>query len=54
MVQHWRVRSWSPGDSSELTDFEIRYFFSYTAKEHAAIFSRYGDYHRLAVPYRLV
>jgi hypothetical protein len=32
-----------------LTDFEIRYFFSYTAKERAAIFSRYGDSHRLAV-----
>ena len=50
MVQHWHepflgLQAIPP----ELTDFELRYFFSYTAKERAAIFSRYGDQHRLAV-----
>jgi hypothetical protein len=49
-VQHWRcpflgLQAIPP----ELTDFEIRYVFSLTAKEREAIFSRYGDQHRLAV-----
>ena len=49
-VQHWRVPFLGlQAIPPELTDFEIRYFFSYTAKERAAIFSRYGDRHRLAV-----
>jgi hypothetical protein len=43
-VQHWRVPFLGlQAIPPELTDFEIRYFFSYTAKERAAIFSRYGD-----------
>ena len=50
MVQHWHVPFLGlQAIPPELTDFEIRYFFSYTAKERAAIFSRYGDSHRLAV-----
>jgi len=50
MVQHWRVPFLGlQAIPPELTDFEIRYFFSYTAKEREAIFSRYGDSHRLAV-----
>ena len=49
-MQHWRVPFLGlQAIPPELTDFEIRYFFSYTAKERAAIFSRYGDQHRLAV-----
>ena len=49
-MQHWRVPFLGlQAIPPELTDFEIRYFFSYTAKERAAIFSRYGDRHRLAV-----
>ena len=40
-VQHWRVPFLGlQAIPPELTDFEIRYFFSYTAKERAAIFSR--------------
>jgi len=50
MVQHWRVPFLGlQAIPPELTAFEIRYFFSYTAKEREAIFSRYGDQHRLAV-----
>ena len=50
MVQHWRVPFLGlQAIPPELTDFEIRYFFSYTAKEREAILSRYGDQHRLAV-----
>jgi Domain of unknown function (DUF4158) len=30
-------------------EFEIRYFFTFTAAEREAIFSRYRDSHRLAV-----
>jgi hypothetical protein len=49
-VQHWRVPFLGlQAIPPELTDFEIRYFFTFTAKERAAIFSRYGDQHRLAV-----
>ena len=49
-MQHWRVPFLGlQAIPSELTDFEIRYFFAYTAKEREAIFSRYGDHHRLAV-----
>ncbi len=40
-VQHWRVPFLGlQAIPPELTDFEIRYFVSYTAKERAAIFSR--------------
>lgn len=49
-MQHWRVPFLGlQAIPPELTDFEIRYFFTFTAKERAAIFSRYGDQHRLAV-----
>jgi hypothetical protein len=48
-VQHWQLpflglRTF-PAD---LTAFEIRYFFTFSPKARAAIFSRYGDQHRLA------
>ena len=33
---------------ADLTEFEIRYFFTFSAKEREAILSRYGDQHRLA------
>ena len=50
MVQHWQVPFLGLQETPpELTDFEIRYFFTFTAKEREAIFSRYGDHHRLAV-----
>ena len=50
MVQHWQVPFLGLQEiPPELTDFEIRYFFTFTAKEREAIFSRYGDHHRLAV-----
>jgi hypothetical protein len=48
-VQHWQLpflglRTFP----AELTAFEIRYFFSFTITEREAIFSRHGDFHRLA------
>ena len=49
-MQHWRVPFLGlQAIPPERTDFEIRYFFAYTSKEREAIFSRYGDAHRLAV-----
>ena len=49
-MQHWRVPFLGlQAIPPELTDVAIRSFFSYTAKEQAAIFSRYGAQHRLAV-----
>ena len=40
-VQPWRVPFLGlQAIPPELTDFEIRYFVSYTAKERAAIFPR--------------
>jgi hypothetical protein len=50
IVQPWQLpflgRATFP---AELTAFEIGYFFTFTPAERAAIFSRYGDRHRLAV-----
>ena len=49
-MQHWQVPFLGLQEiPPELTDFEIRYFFTFTAKEREAIFSCYGDHHRLAV-----
>jgi Domain of unknown function (DUF4158) len=49
-VQPWRVPFLGlQAIPPELTDCEIRSFFSLTTKEREAIFSRYGDHHRLAV-----
>ncbi len=48
-MQHWQLPFLGLQTfPAELTAFEIRYFFSFTATEREAIFSRYGDYHRLA------
>jgi TnpA family transposase len=49
-VQHWQLPFLGLAElPAELTDFEIRYFFTFTATEREAIFSRYSDAHRLAV-----
>jgi Domain of unknown function (DUF4158) len=37
----------------DLTEFEIRYFFTFTPHEREAILSRYGDHHRLAAAVHL-
>ena len=48
-MQHWQLPFLGLQTfPAELTAFEIQYFFSFTATEREAIFSRYGDYHRLA------
>jgi hypothetical protein len=48
-MQHWQVPFLGlQAFPAELTPFEIRYFFTFTASEREAIFSRYGDSHRLA------
>src|SRR5262245_11303871 len=50
MGQHWRVPFLGlQAIPPELTDCAIRSFFSYPAQEREAMFSRYGDAHRLAV-----
>jgi hypothetical protein len=49
-MRHWQVPFLGHTElPTELTDFEIRYFFTFTAQEREAIFSRYRDHHRLAV-----
>jgi TnpA family transposase len=49
-VQHWQLPFLGLAElPAELTEFEIRYFFTFTAPEQEAIFSRYSDPHRLAV-----
>ena len=48
-MQHWQLPFLGLQTfPAELTAFEIRYFFSFTTTERAAILSRYGDSHRLA------
>jgi hypothetical protein len=49
-VQHWQLPFLGLSEiPAELTEFEIRYFFTLTAKEREAVFSRHGNHHRLAV-----
>ena len=49
-MRHWQLPFLGLAElPAELTDFEIRYFFTFTATEREAIFSRYSDAHRLAV-----
>jgi TnpA family transposase len=49
IVQHWQLPFLGlQAFPTELTAFEIGYFFTFTATVRAAIFSRYGDHHRLA------
>ena len=49
-MQHWQLPFLGLSEiPADLTEFEIRYFFTFTAMEQDAIFSRYGDHHRLAV-----
>jgi hypothetical protein len=49
IVQHWQLPFLGlQAFPTELTAFEIGYFFTFTAAVRAAIFSRYGDHHRLA------
>jgi len=49
-VQHWQVPFLGLTElPAELTEFEICYFFTFSAPEQEAIFSRYSDHHRLAV-----
>jgi hypothetical protein len=49
-VQHWQLPFLGLVElPAELTEFEIRYFFTFTAMEREAIFTRRGDHHRLAV-----
>lgn len=49
LVQHWQLPFLGlQAFPTELTAFEIGYFFTFTATVRAAIFSRYGDHHRLA------
>ena len=50
IVQHWQLPFLGlQAFPTELTAFEIGYFFTFTATVRAAIFSRYGDHHRPAV-----
>jgi Domain of unknown function (DUF4158) len=50
IVQHWQLPFLGlQAFPTELTAFEIGYFFTFAATVCAAIFSRYGDHHRLAV-----
>jgi len=49
-MQHWQLPFLGLAElPAELTEFEIRYFFTFPAKEREAIFTRRGDHHRLAV-----
>jgi hypothetical protein len=49
IVQHWQLPFLGlQAFPAELTAFEIGYFFTFTATEREAIFSRYGEHHRLA------
>jgi hypothetical protein len=53
-VQHWQLPFLGLAElPTELTEFEIRYFFTLTAAEREAIFSRYRNSHRLAVALQL-
>ena len=48
-MQHWQLPFLGlQVFPTELTAFEIRYFFTFTTTEREAIFSRYGEHHRLA------
>ena len=48
-MQHWQLPFLGlEAFPAELTEFEIRYFFTFTTTEREGIFSRYGDHHRLA------
>ena len=54
IVQHWQLPFLGlRAFPAELTAFEIRYFFTFTAREREAIVSRYGDRHRLAAAIQL-
>ena len=49
IVPHWQLPFLGlQAFPTELTAFEIGYFVTFTATVRAAIFSRYGDHHRLA------
>jgi hypothetical protein len=49
-MQHWQLPFLGLREfPADLTEFEIRYFFTSTPPEREAIVSRYGDQHRLAV-----
>ncbi len=49
-MQHWQLPFLGLSEiPAELTEFDIRYFFTCIAMEQDAIFSRYGDHHRLGV-----
>jgi TnpA family transposase len=53
-MQHWQLPFLGLHQfPADLTEFEIRYFFTFTPHERAAIWSRYGDHHRLAVAIHL-
>jgi TnpA family transposase len=48
-MQHWQLPFLGLHEfPADLTEFEIRYFFTFTPHERQAILSRYGDHHRLA------
>ena len=48
-MQHWQIPFLGlRAFPADLTTFEIRYFFTFSAKEREAILSHYGDQHRLA------
>ena len=47
-MQHWQLPFLGLAElPAELTEFEIRYFFTFPAREREAIFTRRGDHHRL-------
>jgi hypothetical protein len=53
-VQHWQLPFLGLHEfPADLTEFEIRYFFTFTPHEREAIVSRYGDHHRLAAAVHL-
>jgi hypothetical protein len=54
IAQHWQLPFLGlRAFPAELTAFEIRYFFTFTARVREAIVSRYGDRHRLAAAIQL-
>jgi hypothetical protein len=53
-MQHWQLPFLGLHEfPADLTEFEIRYFFTFTPHQREAILSRYGDHHRLAAAVHL-